>query len=127
AASIEPLIGTHGCTASRPATDDPCPGLLPRPSSAGYTPLCELLSRAWLANQHRARAIIARRSLEEGSDGLIALSGCSGGELAAPLLSDHAESAERIARYWAELFPGRYYIELQRAGQPNGEALLSRS
>ncbi|HKU48123.1 MAG TPA: DNA polymerase III subunit alpha, partial [Burkholderiales bacterium] len=89
--------------------------------------LCALLSRAWLGNQNRARALIARQWLEEGTDGLIALSGFQSGELAAPLLSDQSENAERIARSWSELFPGRYYIEVQRAGQPNGEALLSRS
>src|SRR5437870_8183181 len=126
-AGIKPLIGADCWIENQAERDKPFRGLLLCASRAGYLRLCELLSRAWLANQHRSRAIIARRSLEEGSDGLIALSGFLGGELAAPLLSDHAESAERIARYWAELFPGRYYIELQRAGQPNGEALLSRS
>src|SRR5437764_497795 len=39
----------------------------------------------------------------------------------------HAENAERVARRWAGWFTGRYYIELQRAGLPNGEALLLRS
>src|SRR6185436_1343820 len=39
----------------------------------------------------------------------------------------NAEAAERFAHGWAELFPGRYYIELQRAGLVHGEALLARS
>src|SRR5205085_11617894 len=30
-------------------------------------------------------------------------------------------------RGWGKLFRGRYYIELQRAGWPNTEALVSRS
>src|SRR5438552_14450360 len=123
---IKPLIGADCWIENQAERDKPFRGLLLCASRAGYLRLCELLSRAWLGNQHRARAIIARRWLEDGTDGLIALSGFLGGELAAPLLSDHAESAERIARRWSELFPGRYYIELQRAGQPNGEALLSR-
>src|SRR5438105_4429279 len=124
---IKPLIGADCWIENQAERDKPFRALLLCASRAGYLRLCELLSRAWLANQHRARAIIARRWLEDGTDGLIALSGFLGGELAAPLLSDHAENAERIARRWSELFPGRYYIELQRAGQPNGEALLSRS
>ncbi|HEY3078014.1 MAG TPA: DNA polymerase III subunit alpha, partial [Burkholderiales bacterium] len=126
-AGIKPLIGADCWIENQAERDKPFRALLLCASRAGYLRLCELLSRAWLANQHRSRAIIARRSLEEGTDGLIALSDFLGGELAAPLLSDHAESAERIARRWSELFPGRYYIELQRAVQPNGEALLSRS
>jgi DNA polymerase-3 subunit alpha len=126
-AGVKPIIGADCWIENQAERDKPFRLLLLCASRAGYLRLCELLSRAWLANQHRSRAIIARAWLEEGSDGLIALSGFLGGELAAPLLSDHAESAERIARYWSERFPGRYYIELQRAGQPNGEALLSRS
>src|SRR5260221_321366 len=127
AAGVKPIVGAD-CWIENPAErDKPFRLLLLCSSRPGYLRLCELLSRAWLANQFRGRALIARRWLEEGCEGLIALSGFLAGELAPPLLSDHAESAERIARGYSELFPGRYYIELQRAGQPNGEALLSRS
>src|SRR4030088_778951 len=127
AAGVKPIVGADCWVQNEADRDKPHRVLLLCASRAGYLRLCELLSRAWLTNQHRARAIVARRWLEEGTDGAVGLSGFLGGELAAPLLSDHAESAERIARRWSELFPGRYYIELQRAGQPNGEALLSRS
>ena len=127
AAGVKPIIGADCWIENEAERDKPSRLLLLCASRAGYRRLCELMSRAWLANQQRARALIARAWLEEGTDGLIALSGFLGGELAAPLLSDHGESAERIARRWAELFPGRYYIEVQRAGQANGEALLGRS
>ena len=127
AAGVKPIVGAD-CWIENPAErDKPFRLLLLCSSRAGYLRLCELLSRASLANQFRGRALIARQWLEEGCNGLIALSGFLAGELAPPLLSDQAESAERIARGTSELFPGRYYIELQRAGQPNGEALLSRS
>ena len=39
----------------------------------------------------------------------------------------YPDAAERQAKRWASLFPGRYYIELQRAAFANTEALLSRS
>ncbi|MEA2885345.1 MAG: polymerase subunit alpha, partial [Bradyrhizobium sp.] len=127
AAGVKPIVGAD-CWIENPAErDKPFRLLLLCSSRPGYLRLCELLSRASLANQFRGRALIARQWLEEGCDGLIALSGFLASELAPPLLSDQAESAERIARGYSELFPGRYYIELQRAGQPNGEALLSRS
>ncbi|MDA1118447.1 MAG: DNA polymerase III subunit alpha, partial [Proteobacteria bacterium] len=38
-----------------------------------------------------------------------------------------AAAAQRLAREWAALFPGRYYLEIQRAGFPQGEALLART
>src|SRR5436190_2224301 len=127
AAGVKPILGADCWIENEAERDKPTRLLLLCASRAGYLRLCDLLSRAWLANQHRGRALLARRLLEEDTGGLVALSGFLAGELAAPLLSDHAESADRIARRWSELFPGRYYVELQRAGQANGEALVSRS
>jgi len=127
AAGIKPIIGAD-CWIENPAErDKPARLLLLCTSRSGYRRLCELVSRAWLENQHRARALIDPAWLQQSTEGLLALSGFLDGELAAPLLSDHGESAERIARRWAELFPGRYYVEIQRAGQASGEALLARS
>ncbi len=126
-AGVKPIIGADCWLQNDADRDKPYRFLLLCASHAGYLRLCELLSRAWLKNQHRARAEIARSWLEGGSDGLIALSGAAAGDVGQALLADHAESAERLARSWAGLFPGRYYIELQRAGAANAEALLSRS
>jgi DNA polymerase-3 subunit alpha len=127
AAGVKPVLGAD-CWIENPADrEKPFRLLLLCASRAGYLRLCDLLSRAWLKNQHRGKALIARDWLEAGTDGLIALSGGPSGELAAALLSDHGESAERLAAGWAALFPGRYYVEVQRAGLPNTEALVSRS
>jgi DNA polymerase-3 subunit alpha len=127
-AGVKPVIGAD-CWFQNPADrDKPARMLLLCTSRAGYLRLCDLLSRAWLRNQYRARAEIARSWLEEtGTEGLIALSGAGAGDVGHALLADNGEAAERLARDWAQLFPGRYYVELQRAGLPNGEALLSRS
>src|SRR5205823_8550813 len=127
AAGVKPIIGADCWVENEAERDKPSRLLLLCASRAGYRRLCELLSRAWLTNQQRGRALIARAWLEERSEGLIALSGFVAGELAAPLLSEHGEAAERIARRWGEVFRGRYYIEVQRAGHANGEALLARS
>ena len=127
AAGLKPLLGADCWLQNESDRDKPHRLLLLCASRAGYLRLCELLSRAWLANQHRARAEIARGWLEEGgTDGLIALSGAAAGDVGQALLAGHAEAAERLAAGWTRLFPGRYYLELQRAGLPNGEAVLSR-
>jgi DNA polymerase III subunit alpha len=127
AAGVKPLIGADCWIDNGGERDKPHRLLLLCASRAGYLRLCDLLSRAWLKNQQRGRALVARDWLAAGTDGLIALSGGPAGELAAALLSDPGASAERLADEWARLFPGRYYIELQRAGQANAEALVSRS
>ena len=128
AAGVKPVIGADVWIQNEADRDKPSRLLLLCASREGYLRLCTLLSRAWLRNQHRARAEIARGWLEEaGTDGLIALSGAAMGDVGLALLADHAEAADAMARAWAKLFPGRYYVELQRAGFPNTEALVSRS
>src|SRR5438034_1226240 len=128
AAGVKPIVGADCWVQNEADRDKPHRLLLLCASRAGYRRLCELLSRAWLRNQHRAKAEIARGWLQEsGTDGLIALSAAAAGDVGQALLSDQSPLAERLARDWAKLFPGRYYIELQRAGFANAEALLSRS
>src|SRR5260370_39943609 len=103
-AGVKPIIGADCWLQNDADRDKPYRFLLLCASHAGYLRLCELLSRAWLKNQHRARAEIARSWLEGGSDGLIALSGAAAGDVGPALLADHAESAERLARSLAGLF-----------------------
>src|SRR5262245_25685128 len=127
-AGVKPVIGADCWVQNAGERDKPLRLLLLCSSRAGYLRLCDLLSRAWLRNQHRGRAEISRSWLEEaGTEGLIALSGAGAGDVGQALAADNTEAAERLARAWAQLFPGRYYIELQRAGFAHGEALLARS
>jgi DNA polymerase III subunit alpha len=125
-AGVKPIIGADCWLQNEAEREKPYRLILLCASRAGYLRLCDLLSRAWLKNQHRGRAEIARGWLED-TEGLIALSGAGGGDLGQALASDHGEAAERLARDWARRFPGRYYVELQRAGQPHAQALLERS
>jgi DNA polymerase-3 subunit alpha len=128
AAGVKPIVGADCWIQNEADRDKPSRLLLLCTSRTGYLRLCELLSRAWLKNQHRARAEISRGWLDEGgTEGLIALSGAAAGDVGQALLTDQAEIAERHARQWAKLFPGRFYLELQRAGAPGTEALVSRT
>jgi DNA polymerase-3 subunit alpha len=128
AAGIKPIIGADCWVQNETDADKPARLLLLCASRAGYLRLCELLSRAWLRNQHRARAEIARDWLREGSnEGLVALSGAGAGDVGLALTGGNAAAAERMAREWEALFPGAYYLELQRAGMPHGEALVART
>jgi len=126
AAGVKPVIGADCWIRNEADPDKPSRLLLLCASRAGYLRLSELLSRAWLQNQHRARAEISRDWLRAGpTDGLLALSGAVAGDVGMALAAGNAASAERAAGEWAALFPGRYYLELQRAGFANGEALVA--
>ena len=86
--------------------------------STGYLHLCELLARGWVRNAQRAQAWLKWDWLDELGDGLIALSGADAGAVGAALLAGDTERAQALADRLAKLFPGRFYIELQRAGLP---------
>jgi DNA polymerase-3 subunit alpha len=125
-AGVKPIIGADCWLQNEADRDKPYRILLLCASHAGYLRLCELLSRAWLRNQHRGRGELAREWLKD-SAGLIALSGAAAGDVGQALISGHADAAERLAQAWTRDFPGRYYLELQRAAHPNEETLLARS
>jgi len=126
AEGVKPIIGADCWLQNDAERDKPFRLLLLCASAAGYLRLCELLSRAWLRNQHRGRPELAREWLQD-TEGLIALSGAAAGDVGQALAAEHPEAAERLAQGWGRLFPGRYYLELQRAGHPHAEALLART
>jgi DNA polymerase-3 subunit alpha len=80
----------------------------------GYLRLCELLSAAYLRPRRHGRAEIPRALLEGDNDGLIALSGAGGGEIGQWLAAGKPDRAQAAARQWASLFPGAFYLEIQR-------------
>ena len=89
--------------------------------AAGYHHLCELLARAWVGNAQRTQAWVKWSWLEELGAGLIALSGADLGAVGTALLAGDRERAQAVAGRLAQLFPGRFYVELQRAGAPQHE------
>jgi DNA polymerase III subunit alpha len=92
--------------------------------ASGYHHLSELLARAWTTNAQRAQAWVKWDWLAELGDGLIALSGADAGAVGQALLAGDPARARSLAGRLAALFPGRFYIELQRAGAPAHEAQL---
>jgi DNA polymerase-3 subunit alpha len=128
AAGVKPLIGADCWLRNEAERDKPFRLLLLCASRPGYLRLCELLSRAWLKNQHRGRGEISAAWFDElGSEGLIALSGFAAGDVGQALAAGNDAAARKLAEQWAGRFPGRYYLELQRAGAPQSEALLGRT
>ncbi len=88
----------------------------------GYLNLCELLARAWVINAQRAQAWVKWDWLAELGGGLIALSGADFGAVGLALLAGDPDRASRAAQRLSGLFPGRFYLELQRAGLPTNES-----
>jgi len=126
-AGLKPIIGCD-VWVSRDKPDQPSRLLLLVQNRVGYLRLCAWLTRAYLLNQQRGRAVLnADWISEDGSDGLIALSGGPAGDVSQALLAGNIEAASACAKQWSELFPNRYYLELQRAGHANGEAVVRQT
>jgi DNA polymerase-3 subunit alpha len=127
-AGVKPILGCDAWIANEADRDQPFRLTLLARNRDGYLQLCRLLSRAWLENQHHDRAQICLPWLkEEGTGGLIALSAGPAGEVGALAVSGQAAAARHAARRLAKLFPGSFYVEIQRAGRPGDEACSRES
>ncbi|MFM9912021.1 MAG: DNA polymerase III subunit alpha [Methylophilaceae bacterium] len=114
---IKPIIGCDFWLETEANREQPFRFLLLCQNHAGYLRLCDWMTRSFTQNQHRGRAEIKRAWLEEGTDGLVLLSGAMAGDVGQALLAGNDSAATKLAKDWSALFPNRFYIELQRVGQ----------
>ncbi|MBV9056861.1 MAG: DNA polymerase III subunit alpha [Candidatus Eremiobacteraeota bacterium] len=83
----------------------------------GYRNLVALVSKGFLEGYYY-KPRIDLELLAHHHDGLIVLSGCMSGLVAAPLLRDDYDSAVASAKTYREIFGDRFYIEVMRHGMP---------
>ncbi len=125
---VKPIAGSDVWIANPDVPEDACRLLLLVRNRKGYQQLCELLTRAYLVEGRRDRAEIRREWFSEvGCDGLIALSGAHLGDVGEALLNGNFEMAGERARAWEAIFPGAFYLEVQRYGQPQQEAIVQQT
>ena len=90
----------------------------------GYHNLTKLISRAYTDGQHLGIAQVERAWLEEFVEGVIALSGGRQGDVGQALISGKRDVARELLKGWMELYPDRFYLELQRTGREGEEDYL---
>jgi DNA polymerase-3 subunit alpha len=120
---VKPLIGSEVWVHDVAEPEQPVGLILLCMDKTGYRNLSRLLSRAYLEGSRHGRPQIDAAWLEGSSDGLIALSAAGQGEIGRAL-QRHPQQAESRARYYARLFPERFYLEVQRNGEAGQEALV---
>ncbi len=118
---VKPIIGADLYVENPSDSHKPFKLLLLCQNQEGYRLLCRLLSRAYVEGQHSGRPCLRKSWLTGPLEGLIALSGAQDGDIGQALLAGNAALAEQLAHEYAGLFPGRFYVELQRTGQPYQE------
>lgn len=91
----------------------------------GYRNLSYLTSAGYKEGFYY-RPRIDRELLEKHSKGLIALSACLKGEVAMQCGRNRMDEAAEIARWYSNLFPDRYYIEIQENTLPEQDIANKR-
>jgi DNA polymerase-3 subunit alpha len=124
---VKPILGADCWLEPEGSDKNPSRFLLLVQNKQGYLNLCELLSRAWIQNVQRNQACMKWEWLNELNEGLICLSGAQFGGLGAALLAGDKPRALDWAGRFKQIFPQRFYIELQRAGLAGQEALVQAS
>ena len=121
---VKPICGADIWLASR-NEDGPLSRLtLLVMNAKGYRNLTELISRGWTDGQRDGLIIIERDWVKEAAEGLIALSGAKEGEVGQALRNGDEAEAEALLAEWMDVFPDRFYLEVQRTSRPNDEEHL---
>ena len=92
----------------------------------GWRNLCALHARSWSPAYHptvRGKPLVDRASLEEHSEGLIVGLGCLASRTSAALATQGEEAAYQQAKWAAEVFAGRCFMEVM-GNLPEQQALI---
>jgi DNA polymerase-3 subunit alpha len=120
-AKIRPILGMEAYVApgDRRVKARPAPGAKPyyhlvvlAQNATGYKNLVKLSSLAYTEGFY-VKPRIDRELLAKHGEGLIVSSACLAGEVAGHLMEGRFDEARQVAEWYANVFPGRYYLEVQ--------------
>jgi len=124
AAGIKPIIGVDIWVRSAVETEKPSRMVLLCQNNEGYLNITRLISRGYLEGQHGGIPMIEVDWLREMNAGIIVLSGGREGDVGRALLSGNHILAQELLKAWQNIFPNRFYLELQRTGREGEEEYL---
>lgn len=128
---VKPILGADIWLENSKKPQQPTRALLLVKDSAGYNLLCTLLSKAYLENQTRGRPEFKVEWFQQGTEGLILLSGNNDSDIGVALTQNNTTLATKLASDWLALFPNRFYMEIQRAAneenQPRQESVVQQA
>ncbi len=123
---LTPIIGCEAYIAPRGRLDrtvrDEAHVTLLAADVEGYRNLTALISKGFLEGYYY-KPRIDLELLEKHNRGLIVLSGCMSGMVAAPLLKNDYEKSKAAAQTFIDIFGDRFYIEVMRHGMPEEEVI----
>lgn len=120
-AGIKPIIGTEAYVINGHYNDEASKQckryhlVLLAMNHQGYLNLMKLSSHSYVDGFYY-KPRMTKEDLAKYSEGIIALSACIQGEVPRNLLNDDYEAAVKALNEYKEIFPDRFYIELQDHG-----------
>ena len=133
AAGVKPIIGMETYVAPRGRQDrdpqidrKPYHLVLLAQNNTGYHNLMRLATIAQLEGFYY-KPRIDKESLAEHADGLIALSGCAASEVARLTKENQLDKAREVVAWYRDVFPSRYFLEIQDHEIPELEQVNPRT
>ncbi|HEV2736937.1 MAG TPA: DNA polymerase III subunit alpha, partial [Candidatus Elarobacter sp.] len=122
-AAAEPIRASRPARSAKDVPTDTPRLVLIAADKAGYANLARLISTAQLRGRKRD-ARLRLEDLDGRTDGLVALSGGRNGIVEKALLRRDTDGAVALGARLRDLFPGRFYLELQHHARPEDPALI---
>ena len=123
-AGVKPIVGADLLVLDESGEGSPTQIVLLVVDQTGYQNLTKIMSMAYQQGQRQGIPYIRKSWLADLSQGLIALSGGRLGDIGVALVSGRTADAENLLLEYMELFPNRFYLELQRTGRADEEDYL---
>ena len=125
AQGIKPILGVEAYVAARGRKDrDPAYDKLRfhitllAMNMKGFENLCRLITEAE-ENGRYYKPRIDHEIMEQYNEGIICLSGCAGSEISMAIRNDDMERARKLIDWYAKVYDGRFYLEMQDHGHPD--------
>ncbi|MBN9525917.1 MAG: DNA polymerase III subunit alpha [Alphaproteobacteria bacterium] len=129
---VQPIVGCQlSITQDAPADEaaalvmkrdgrkpEPDPIVLLAQNQVGYGNLMALTSKAFLETPPGETPQVDFGFLGRHAEGLICLTGGAGGPVGRLVAAGQLPAAQALVQRYADLFPGRLYVEIQRHGTP---------
>lgn len=94
-------------------------------NNTGYHNLVKLVSLGFIEGSYDEPRV-NKAHLHGYAEGLVCLSACLWGEIPQAILADDMDQARTVAKEYASIFPGRFYLELQSNGYKIQEYVNTR-
>ena len=125
AQGIKPIIGAEVFVENKDKVTQPHILVLLVQDEIGYVHLSQLISLAYREGQAQGKPVLKKEWLYGKTEGLICLSGGLSGELGSAILAGRENHTRELIQGYQELFPDRFYIEIQRVGRPYEEEYIA--